>query len=676
MNLEKIKLLFIMIFSITLFIFSCTDNPVDDDTNSGNNNDSGETIIGDIDTGSKDTTFSNAVTIAFADSLVNVDNPYAESGITVSVSNGDVVVTSTVTGTEINYVLSGKISNGMIKIYSEYKFTLVLNGVSITNDDGPAINIQSGKKVTVRVLNGTNNQLVDGLSYASSSEDQKATFFSEGQLVFMDTGKLTLFGRYKHAICSDDYIYIQNGNIIISSAKSDGIHANDYIKIDAGSLTITSASSDGIECEEGYININGGSIIVNCVDDGITASYEDNDITITPYINITGGNINVTTTGEKGNAIKSESYTIVNNSDNITLKVSGKGAKGIKTGENLELVNCNMKITTLGSAFYDTDDADITSPAGINCDKSLTIQNGSLTIQSSGSGGKGISVDSATNINGGVISITASGGAYTYGSKSSEAKGIKSDNALTINGGELTISATDDGIKSEKSIVINNGVINITKSTEGIEAPIITFNDGTINIVSSDDCINGTYGNGGEGNDGSLITFAGGTIAVNTSEGDGIDGNGNVNMTNGTVIVQGPPSQPEVAIDVNGYFNISGGIIIASGPNSGQMIEGTSSTSSQYSMLVKINGNVAAGNLFTIQDNSGANLVTYAPARSAYYFVYSSTVLQKGSTYKVIIGGSYSGGNNTNGLYSGGTFSGGTLKGTVTISNKLTTVTL
>ena len=127
---------------------------------------------------------------------------------------------------------------------------------------------------------------------------------------------------------------------------------------------------------------------------------------------------------------------------------------------------------------------------------------------------------------------------------------------------------------------------------------------------------------------------------------------------------------------MNGSFNISGGVLIASGPNAGNMIEATSSTSAQYTVLAKITGNVAAGTLVTIQNSSGTNLVTYAPARSAYYFIYSSSSLQSGSTYKVLTGGSYSGGSNTNGFYSGGAFSGGTQKGTFTVSNKLTTVTL
>ena len=97
-------------------------------------------------TNTKDTVFSNAVVIKYSGTTATVTNPYQGNGVNVVVTNGDVVVTASTTSTEINYVLSGRATNGTFKLYSEYKFGLVLNGVSIINDNGPAINIQSGKK--------------------------------------------------------------------------------------------------------------------------------------------------------------------------------------------------------------------------------------------------------------------------------------------------------------------------------------------------------------------------------------------------------------------------------------------------------------------------------------------------------------------------------------------------
>ncbi|MEI6946588.1 carbohydrate-binding domain-containing protein [Paraflavisolibacter sp. H34] len=627
-----------------------------------------------IITNSRDTSFTNAVVIRYTDSSVAVTNPFKDAGISVAVSSRDVVVTSHLTGQEINYVLSGTAANGSFKLYSDAAFGLVLNGLDLINTNGPALNIQSTKNAAVTVLGGTNNRLVDGSSYASSSEDQKAAFFSEGQLTFSGTGTLAVKGKNKHALCSDESIYLKEGNITVSGAASDGIHVNKYFKMDGGQLAVTS-SSDGIESEEGYVSLAGGGLTVNSVDDGIVASYEGSDATITPYVSITGGQLHITTTGDKGNAIKSENYTTVNSSDSIVLSVSGKGAKGFKTGGNLTLANGKIRITTTGSAFYDTEDKDIAAPAGINCDGAFVMQEGSVVITSSGAGGRGIWADGTLAVNGGTINVTTTGSKFTYGSASSEAKGIKADGALTLNGGSVTVSSADDGLKSETSVTLNGGSLAVTKSYEGVEAPKITVNNGTASIVSSDDSFNTTNGNGGESNDGSLLTIAGGTIFLNSTGGDPMDSNGSIAQTGGLVVVQGPSSSPEVAIDYNGTYAISGGQLIASGP-SGNMIQATSSSSAQYTLLVKLSSSVSAGTLFNLQDASGNTLVTYAPARNATYFVFSSPALQSGATYKVSTGGSYSGATATNGYYSGGTYTGGTQRGSATVSSKVTTVNL
>lgn len=652
-------------------IIACQKN-TEDVTDAGSEGTGSDNFV----TNSKDTSFTNAVTITFNDSTAVVTNDFSGSGVTVAVTKNEVVVNATVTTTEVNYVLKGKTGDGSFKLYSDYKFNLVLNGVSIINNDGPAINIQSGKKVTVNVLSGTNNRLIDGSTYATSTEDQKGTFFSEGQLNFAGTGALTVTGNYKHGIVSDDYIAIKEGNITIAKAASDGIHAKDYFKAEGGTLNIT-ATGDGIDCDEGYVLISGGTINITSVDDGITASYDEaTDVTITPYVQITGGTVTVTTSGQKGHAINSESYTSINSTGTITLKTTGQGSKGIKTTGNFSLLAGTVSITTTGNAYYDTDDADITAAAGIKCDGNLTVAAGTLTINSNGTGGKGITVDGTSAYNGGTVNITTTGAAYTYSGNSTEAKTIKSDGALIIAGAALTLSSMDDAIKSETSITITSGNITISKSVEGIEAPYITIADGTINVTSSDDCLNATKGNGGESNDGSLLTISGGNVYLSSTNGDPMDSNGSIVMTGGTTIVQGPSSQPEVALDYNGTFNISGGLLLASGPNSGNMIQATSNTSAQYTALIKVNGNIAAGTLVSIEDASGNVLATYKPTRAAYYLVFSSPSLLSGSSYKLYTGGSYTGGTTVNGYATGGTYSGGTQKGTFTISSKLSTVTL
>lgn len=625
----------------------------------------------------------DTVVIVYGGTSASVSNAFQDAGVSIAVSGADVTVTSTNTTKEIVYSLSGVATKGSFKIYSPYKFNITLKGLSLTNSTGPAINSQSSKKATINVVSGTTNTLVDGATYTTSTEDQKGTFFSEGQLSFMGTGTLNVTGNNKHGIVSDDYIYVSETTINIKSAAKDGIHANDYFAMDNGTVTVV-ASGDGIEAEEGYIAINGGTLAVNSVNNGLSTSYEGTDATITPYILIKGGTIRVTTTGDKGDAIKSEGYTTITTNDAITLAVSGKGSKGIKTSGDFTLNAGTIKITVSGAAYYVTADADITAPAGINCDKNLAIKGGNLVVTSTGAGGKGITVDGAATISGGTTTISVTGAKYTYSSAlTSDAKGFKSDGDFTMTNGEINISATDDGIKSDKSITINNGTVNVTKSYEGLEAPTITIAGGVSNITASNDGVNVTYGTvsgGTESNDNSNLFINGGILVVTGS--DAIDSNGNITIKGGITIVCGPTNQPEEGIDYNGTFLVNGGTLIAAGSSS-NMTKAMAATSTQVGMYLKSSTQLATTSLLHIENASGTEMVTFKPKNAVYYFHFSTPDLAKSAQYKIYFGGSYSGGSFVGGssgwgLYTGGTYSnlGATLKATPTTSATSTVNTL
>ena len=248
----------LLIILIMFSVFSCLKTTDDEE-------DKKKIIIPDENfiTNTQDITVPFAVKINFSNGRADVNNPYEGSGVAVSVDGQNVTITSTMSQTEVNYVLSGKTSNGFVKIYSDYKFGLRLNGVSILNPTGAAINIQSGKKVSVTLVDKTSNRLIDGGTFQmTEGEDMKGTFFSEGQLVFDGVGSLLVYGNYGHAICSDDFIQINSGNITVNNAISDGIHCNDYFLTHGGNVVIN-ARSDGVDCTNGYIAINGGAIKVN-----------------------------------------------------------------------------------------------------------------------------------------------------------------------------------------------------------------------------------------------------------------------------------------------------------------------------------------------------------------------------------------------------------------------------
>lgn len=313
----------------------------------------------------------------------------------------------------------------------------------------------------------------------------------------------------------------------------------------------------------------------------------------------------------------------------------------------------------------------------INTNGNLSITGGSLTLYHAGDGAKGLSTDGQLHIaieNEGVLSVTTTGnsieiqGGGPPGSGDyDEAKTITSEGEIIIDSGTLIFDSADDAIKSTVSITVNGGMIDIEDSEEGIESPDIIINGGEISLNSHDDGFNATYGNGGENYDGSLLQINEGYIYLNSTNGDPLDSNGDIEINGGVLVVHGPQSSPEVGMDVNGSCWVNGGFMVVSGTNS-NMTEGPSNNSDQPSVLLRSNQSNSSGTLFHIEDADGNTLVTFAPNRTYYSMIFSSGELELGETYKVYTGGSCTG-NEVNGLYEGGTYSGGTLRTTFTMNN-------
>ncbi len=666
----------------------------------------------DIDSITFDVSTDSTVYIDYYDSEVVVTNPLEADGVDVEVDGAYVVVTSTSDISDINYVLSGTSSEGMFKLYSDYPSTILLNNVTLTNPVGPAINIQSSEHTTIHIVPGTSNTMTDGEVYDDpvGDEDQKACVFSEGILGFNGSGALTIngLGDDQHGLCSDDYIIIDEGTITIASAVKDGIHGKDGLIVNGGYINIQS-DKDGIDGDEGEVLITNGSIIIVSNTDDVKGLKADLAITIS------GGNVNITVNGNQSKGIKSDedisltggivtilaagdvvlessgsgydpSYCtaikgdagVIANGATINLTATGEAARGISANGNIEILSGTVNITCSGNgARYTNEEGVLDSYAGkcLKSDVDINITGGTTTLSNSGSGGDGISADgnltigtetSSPNINvtttGSSIYISGGGEDADY----DESKTITIDSDIVIENGDIHIDSADDGIKSDTFITFNGGTIYIADSYEGIEAPNIYIYDGDITVYSSDDAINATYGNGGEQNDGSMCSINGGNIALYASGGDGLDSNGDIEITGGLTIVHGPQSAPEVGLDANGECVVDGGFLVISGPNS-NMTEGPSNSSSQLSALFTTFSTLSANTIFHIEDNDGNDIVTFAPIRSYSAMILSTEDLETGVTYNLYTGGS-STGSVSNGLYTGGTYSGGTFKKSFTLS--------
>lgn len=294
------------------------------------------------------------VTIAYDGATATVAGDIEK--ITVSQTGADVTISST-TDKYLSVTLSGTTTDGSLLVNSLRSWGLVFNGVSIHNQDGPAINNQCSKWLYVTLADGTENTLSDGGTFTEQSFDQKGTFFSEGQMQFLGNGTLTIKASAKNGIACDDYIVIDEGTINVNTddTGSNGIKANDGFLINGGTLTIDVKSDGGRGIKsDARTTINGGQIT-------ITTSGDCKIETIDGVRD---------TTSAAG--IKSDSLFVMT-AGSLTITSKGDGGKGINCSEDVEFSGGTLTVVTTGSN-------DEGKPKGIKSETGIIVSGGSFSV--------------------------------------------------------------------------------------------------------------------------------------------------------------------------------------------------------------------------------------------------------------------------------------------------------
>lgn len=227
--------------------------------------------------------------------------------------------------------------------------------------------------------------------------------------------------------------------------------------------------------------------------------------------------------------------------------------------------------------------------------------------------------------------------------------GIHSDQIVEIgeNGGKTTIYAKDDGIQTKQDIRIKGGELKVLQSDEGLEANQIEIAGGKLDLTASDDGMNActaelaTTDSGTTGQTDSTfpnINISGGEILIH-ADGDGLDSNGNILISDGEVVIDGPTNDGNGALDSgsesNGSCKIDGGTVIALG--SSGMAETFEESSGQCSFLYNSSERWAVGTTLTILDSGGNSLYEYVTKKVANSIVFSSGKLEKGKKYTLQI---------------------------------------
>ncbi len=248
------------------------------------------------------------------------------------------------------------------------------------------------------------------------------------------------------------YITITDGtenSLTALDSESDALYSKENLEIKGdGTLDITAngghaiKASDNLTIESGVLNL----------------TSESDGMHINDTFKMTGGTINISAIGD---GIDSESIAII---EGGMLNIETKGTP-IQTETATETTS-NEQGNMRFNPFEDKADVEFEkSSKGINSEWMMVISGGDITVNSAS---HAIHCQDEIEIKGGIFNI-----ASTYD------KGISAHGNLTIDGEDT--------------------VIDITKSTEGIESKnVMTINNGTIDIYSSDDAINATGGKSGD----------------------------------------------------------------------------------------------------------------------------------------------------------------------------------
>jgi len=299
---------------------------------------------------SGETSTTNIIYITYSGTSVSVSG---DNNNYVTTNGADVTVNTSSDTDSLLLVLSGSTTDGSLLVYRQKKFGIRLNGVSIHNADGPAINNQCGKSLYLEVVSGTTNTLTDGTSYTEQEYDQKGALFSEGQIYLSGTGTLNITGNSKHAFACDDYIVINdNVTLNVNSTSGNGIKVNDGLWINNGTIdiSVTADAARGIKCDS-VVVISGGTTTIttegDCVYDETEADYSSAACIKCDYpLTMTGGT--------------------------LTMTSSGDGGKGINCAADIVFSGGTLVATTTGSN-------DEGKPKAIKSDTSIIVSGGSFT---------------------------------------------------------------------------------------------------------------------------------------------------------------------------------------------------------------------------------------------------------------------------------------------------------
>lgn len=336
--------------------------------------------------------------------------------------------------------------------------------------------------------------------------------------------------------------------------------------------------------------------VMSCIPTALAAEYQANGAT---YFTFTDGGITVSEGTYDGYKIEGTSLTI-NDSGTYVLRGNcadgsvkvKKGTTGVTlvlngltlTSSTTAPIACNKStdvriIVASGSVNTLTDSAknnDDNYPDNTDAENAVIKCKDGSQVTLSGSGALNITANGKNGIKSGATT-DEEGEAWmtisdlTLNITASVNDAINAEQLLNVTSGNITISAGDDAIHSD--YILNIGSENgrsrykYQKLPEGLEAATLNVYSGSITIHASDDCLNAA--NSDLSGYAFSLNIYGGTLVMDTTSGDGVDSNGSLTISGGTLVVWSANTADNQPLDADGTITISGGTVLAAGGSNG-----------------------------------------------------------------------------------------------------------
>ena len=480
------------------------------------------------------------------------------------------------------YALSGTL-NGAVEVKGiNEEIRIILNNATIKTLDTQAIApLMFKSHESTRILtvyDGTTNTLSDSVGDTEADGDSAVIQAKKSSLVINGSGTLNLnaVGEDASAIKVKQELYIIDSTLNINAVKN-GIKADKKLVVENANITVV-AGNDGIKNDMEAETQEDANLYASSAEYG--------------YMYIKNTSLNIKSGDD---ALAANNYLFIENRESDVIDiVTNNGCPNSITESSSD--KANGKAIKVGGITLVSGTTETDIPASYEDNYTLILKGGTYNVNSN---------DDA----------------------------ISSKGNLYIVDGTFNLSTGNDGIHAEYLSSVSGGNITVNKSYEALEGATVDVSGGKLVLHSVDDGINAA--NKDLKNYAYSINVSGGDIYVE-AQGDGVDSNGTILMTGGTLIIDGPTESMNGSLDSDRGILVNGGNLVAVGSKG--MVENPGTNSEQCYINLTMSTTQNANTKIEIFDEDNNSIYTHTPAKKYQSVIMSLKEIEIGKTYKIVVG--------------------------------------